>query len=247
MSTLTRTETPVWTKQCFESDIAGVPFVKLDMDAVKSIDVLADELEHAGVYLALTRLDGGHLNLVPDLVAAGFEKVETLVTFYQPVRRGVTDPEVTLASPADSESCVDLALHAFTYDRLHQDPRVPDGLADEIRAAWVRNNLEGRAAASLVIRKGNEIAGFNLCLKRDRTAIIDLIAIDPDYHRQGLGKRLIEAAFAHFGDTIDGIRVGTQLENSASIKLYQSTGFQEEKRQTTLHWVNDAINWGARP
>jgi len=52
---------------------------------------------------------------------------------------------------------------------------------------------------------------------------------------------MIEAAFAHFGDTIDGIRVGTQEDNTASVKLYERAGFALESRQVTLHWVHPEV------
>ena len=75
----------------------------------------------------------------------------------------------------------------------------------------------------------------------DIAAIIDLIAVAAPFRRQGIAGQMIEAAFDHFGDTIDGIRVGTQEDNLASMRLYERAGFAVERRDVTLHWVNPKV------
>ena len=234
--------------QSFESGIAGAPVARLS-----GLTVAEPAFPHAlaqavtswietGVWLVSCRLPAGQDGLRETLIAAGFLPIETLVTFHQAARPPARSVHgIALAAADDAEACVDLALAAFTFDRLHRDARVPGAVADTIRAAWVRNDLNGRAAAPLVARRDGRVVGFNLCLLRGRTAVIDLIAVDSEHRGQGLGADLIEAAFGHFGETVDGIRVGTQAENPASIRLYEKTGFNVETRETTLHWVNPGV------
>ena len=69
----------------------------------------------------------------------------------------------------------------------------------------------------------------------------DLIAVAAPFRRQGIAGQMIEAAFDQFGETIDGIRVGTQEDNLASIRLYERAGFAVERRDVTLHWVNSQV------
>ncbi|HBC09129.1 MAG TPA: hypothetical protein DC046_16330 [Rhodospirillaceae bacterium] len=235
-------------EQAFETGVTGLPVAKLTLTADPGPDIasaLSDmkaSWQANGTWLVSCRIPADRTDLAGILHDIGFQTVETLVTFYQPARpaRNLT-AETGPARADETEPCVGLALTAFTYDRLHRDTRVPPAVADIIRAAWVRNDMGGRAAAPLVARVGGRVAGFNLCLQTGRTAVIDLIAVAADFRRRGLAGQMIEAAFAHFGDTIDGIRVGTQEDNAASVKLYESAGFAVESRQVTLHWVNPGV------
>ena len=235
-------------EQAFETGVAGVPVAKLTLPAESGPDLqstlgsLETSWRTSGTWLVSCRIPVDRADLRRLLEGVGFQAVETLVTFYQPVRaaRGLT-AETGLARAGEIDTCIDLALSAFTFDRLHRDPRVPHAVADAIRAEWVRNDMAGRAAAPLVARIDGRVAGFNLCLKTDRTAVIDLIAVAADFRRRGLAGQMIEAAFAHFSGAIDGIRVGTQEDNTASVRLYESAGFSVETRQITLHWVNPEV------
>lgn len=235
-------------EQTFETGVTGLPVAKLALPADAGPDIapalgdLKESWQANGTWLVSCRIPADRTDLAELLEGIDFQVVETLATFYQPARpaRNLT-AETGLARADETEPCVSLALTAFTYDRLHRDARVPHAVADIIRAAWVRNDMTGRAAAPLVARIDGRVAGFNLCLQTGRTAVIDLIAVAADFRRRGLAGQMIEAAFAHFGDAIDGIRVGTQEDNAASIKLYESAGFTVENRQVTLHWVNPQV------
>lgn len=234
-------------EQAFETGIAGLPVAKLtlpdkDDGLAPALAGIEQSWREQGIWLVSCRVPADRPNVIQELENIDFSAIETLVTFFQkarPARDLIA--QTGLVRTDEIETCVDLALGAFIYDRLHRDKRVPDRIADAIRAAWVRNDMTGRAAAPLVARINGRVAGFNLCLKSGRTAVIDLIAVASDFRRRGLAGQMIEAAFHHFGDTIDGIRVGTQEDNTASIKLYESAGFEVETRQVTLHWVNPEV------
>jgi ribosomal protein S18 acetylase RimI-like enzyme len=235
-------------EQTFETGVAGLPVAKLTVPAEAGLDLSAQlhdmttAWRDGGTWLVSCRVPADRTDQIDALDAAGFNAVETLVTFYQPTRPARDlHIETGPARPDETETCVDLALSAFTFDRLHRDSRVPDTVADAIRTAWVRNDLAGRAAAPLVARIDGQVAGFNLCLQTGRTAIIDLIAVASPFRRRGIAGQMIEAAFDHFGETIDGIRVGTQEDNLASMRLYERAGFAVERRDVTLHWVNPQV------
>lgn len=250
MMSLSAAAAPALTleSQAFETDVAGVPVARLTVARAPANSVAA---ELAGAvaawkqdrrWLVSCRVPENWAEIRAALEAAGFLAVEALVTFYQAARtpRG-TAAETGLARPDEIDACVDLALGAFTFDRMHRDDRVPHRVADAIRAAWVRNDMTGRAAAPLVVRQDGRVAGFNLCLLKDRTAVIDLIAVGADFRRQGLAAQMIEAAFGHFQGRIDGIRVGTQEANQASMRLYEGAGFVVERREVTFHWINPEV------
>lgn len=252
-------------RQAFESDLIGLTVEKLVLspqDVPES--ALGDHIEgwrRKEVWLVSCRVPDDAAPLKAALRDAGFREIETLVTLSRPAPKTPAAPAapaapetsappaalaelptgIRRATSADRQACIEIAGRAFSDDRLHADPLVPDHIADRVRTHWVANDLDGRADLALVAEKSGRVAGFNLLLKRGRDAVIDLIAVDPDFRRQGLGAALIDGAFAAFGSSIDGMRLGTQAANTASLKMYARSGFHEAERHVTFHWINDQV------
>ncbi len=231
-----------WSEQAFETDMAGVPVGKLRVSGTPGRPEAAgliDEWRREDVWLVSCRVNEADQETADVLENAGFRRIETLVTLSQPARpANATTLDIRMAGAEDIGACVSVAKASFILDRLHRDPEVPDGFADQVRAAWIANDINGRAAAPLIASIDGEIAGFNLCVLRDRTAAIDLIATAPKHRRKGVAAQLIDAAFRVFGSEIDEMRVGTQADNLASLRLYEQAGFSKESGQITLHWTN---------
>jgi len=230
--------------QPFETDLLGVPVGRLTLSRD---DATADGVESL---IAGWRADGVWLvscrvleisSAVMALTKQGFRIVETLVTFRRTLHPRPTPDGVEFAEAWDAAVCVEIAGRAFANDRLHRDPRVPGAVADRVREKWVLNDLGGRADARFVVRDGRQAVGFNLCLLDGQEAVIDLIAVDVGRQNKGLGRRLVEAALAHYGGRARTIRVGTQADNAPSIALYRGAGFVEAARRITLHWVNPDV------
>jgi ribosomal protein S18 acetylase RimI-like enzyme len=228
----------------FETDLLGVPVGKLVVrgngdgkDAADRLARLAAGWSERRTWLVSCRVPVAS-PLIGALEGVGFQTIETLVTFRHDLADAPAAADVEPARPDDTDACVAIAKRAFIHDRLHRDPRVPDAAADLIREAWVRNDLGGRADASLVVRADGAVVGMNLCLLDRDEAVIDLIAVDVGHQGQGLGRKLVEGALARYRGRARTMRVGTQADNTASIKLYQGTGFVEADRQITLHWIN---------
>lgn len=177
-----------------------------------------------------------------DLTAAGFRRIETLVTFEiaiadLPMRGIPVGFEIRQAGTADIESCRSLAIAELRHNRFHADPGIDDTAADAMRAAWVENDIRGRADQVLLACQDGKIVGFNALMVRDDAVIIDLIAVSAKAQGQGIGKALVAA----IGKAEDCrmIRVGTQAANGTSIAFYKSLGFHEIDRQDTWHWMPD--------
>ena len=92
----------------------------------------------------------------------------------------------------------------------------------------------GRADKVFVSRDAGRITGFNACLFRHGTAIIDLIGIAPGHQRKGLGRALMQAAMSHYSGKASSMLVGTQSRNHASLALYMSLGFRVHGSAFTL-------------
>lgn len=226
----------------FEEGAFGAPVWRVDVGDGVALDPVAlanlsDEARAQGVALISARLPAGHVSN-DALRDAGFRLVERLLILRREIPGEYKpQPDVTLAHPNDAEACAAIARRSFSSDRFHADPKLPDPLADEIKARWARNGVEGRADASLVVHAGPALAGFCLCMRSRDDAMIDLMAVDAPYRRNGLGRWLVRGSLAHYAGRARHLFVKTQQMNAASLGLYQSEGFTVDSVSLTWHWT----------
>jgi dTDP-4-amino-4,6-dideoxy-D-galactose acyltransferase len=185
------------------------------------------------------RLIAARLDPVQDLSPFGFRRVETLTTFEGALDAPTGWPDgVRRGEPSDAGACADIAVQAFTHDRWHADPQIPDTAADAFKRAWVENDVRGRADTVLIAEdERGGVDGFLLVLERERIAIIDLIAVAPKAQGRGVGRRLLQALAAECGQRRRLGRAGTQDTNLAAARLYESAGWRLADRQTGWHWT----------
>lgn len=132
---------------------------------------------------------------------------------------------VRWARPEDRTAVEGIARTSFRYSRFHLDPRIPQGKADNIKAAWVGNYFEGQRGDALVVAEsGGSCTGFLLLIKTDNAWVIDLIAVDAPYRGRGTAEAMIRFAEAHADRP--RFRVGTQAANIPSLRLYEKMGFR---------------------
>ena len=78
----------------------------------------------------------------------------------------------------------------------------------------------------VVAEQGGEIVGFTQLLKASgEVLIIDLIAVKATYRGQGVAQEMIRFSSSAFGHT-SVMRVGTQIANTVSLRVYQGMGFR---------------------
>lgn len=224
------------TAQPFDSAFLGGPVYRLaggttlGHDDVRKVEAWAEGTDAA---LVIARAAS------PDAAAfAGsrFRRVETLVTLERSLANAPASipAGIRFSRPEDAEACADIAAASFTDDRYHADPNTVHA-ADAIKAAWARNDVQGRADAGFVAVSGRAIIGFNLCLLGNGVASIDLIATSSAWRGRGFGRALVRAALAHYRERARVMQVGTQATNTASLALYRAEGFAEVARADTWH------------
>ena len=236
---------PSIDRQDFESGILGRPVYRLTLPPpprsstlAGPLAVLRERLTREAVGLVACRIEAGDGEAAAALQAAGFRRIECLVTLSRPL--GVPQempPGTGPAMPADHEPCLVIGRTAFIFDRFHADDRFPDEVADRIKEAWVRNSFAGRADACLVCRGGAIAVGFVLCRLPRGEPVIDLIAVAPSHQGRGHGRRLVAAAMAHYARNYATISVATQQSNLPSMALYRALGFAVIGSELTYHWV----------
>lgn len=232
-------------EQPFESAVFGRPVARIALANGFDPSALALDLAEAqkewstgSAWLVSCRIPSTDIDAAAILTSAGFEKVETLVTFEHLLNNDVSDTHgTTLGGPDSADPSVEIARTAFHDDRFHRDKRVPKDGADELKARWVANSFAGRADAIVVRHENERVVGFCACLYREPHAVIDLIATAPDAQGRGHGHALVTGALTHYTGRAQTMRVGTQLDNHRSRKLYVESGFAEISRADTFHWV----------
>lgn len=170
------------------------------------------------------------------LAALGFRVVDTGVTLEWRTEAGGTNASgVRHARPEDLEAVMGLARRGFSQSRFHLDPAIPKELADEIKSRWAGNFFSrSRGDHMIVAEAEGRVAGFlQLLDAADGALVIDLIAVDPAVRRRGLGRTMIGYASRLAKKPL--MRVGTQVANTGSLRLYENLGFRTVASSYLMH------------
>lgn len=230
--------------QPFETACLGLHTRRLSRLAARSgaeatlsglASAVVDAARRDGVALLSCRVPERDREALAALHAAGFAVMECLLTLEAPLAGAGGPEDVAIAGAEDAAEVARLAEGAFHSDRFHTDPRIPTAAADALKAAWAANACRGRADRVFIIRQEGEVLGFNACLRRASTAVIDLIAVAPQARGRGFGGRLVRAAQSHYAGRCSMLRVGTQAGNGASLRLYQAQGMRVVDAALTFH------------
>lgn len=83
----------------------------------------------------------------------------------------------------------------------------------------------------LTARRGDELAGFAIMTFGDEDAHLNLLAVEPRYRRQGIGRRLVNwlEASARVAGTFS-ISLEVRVRNVAARSFYTRLGYREADR-----------------
>jgi len=169
-------------------------------------------------------------------VAAGFRIVDTHVVLECTGAQHREPQAVRTAIASDHAPVLAIAERAFIWSRFHRDPRFPRELANRVKRAWAENCLAGkRGEEVLVVTEDGAAAGFLAVLKAGNAAVIDLVAVHPERQGRKLGETLTHAFAARWAKRAERLRVGTQLANTAAMRLYERMGFRVAEAKYVLH------------
>ncbi len=177
------------------------------------------------------------VDTVRQLEELGFRVVDTNVTFKGVVSGGRSNSGATRwARPGDRNAVMTLAAHCFDHSRLHLDPMIPRAVADRSRAEWAGTFFAGKRGDHMILGEcDGALAGFaQLIGPRDGVLTIDLIGVAAPFRRRGVAGSLVSAAGAIPGTR--SLRVGTQIANIGSLRLYEGLGFRIAETHYVLHY-----------
>ena len=211
------------------------------------------DAEARGIRFLSVRLPEGALAALHVVEAVGFRIIESFLTFSRKTgsaipfvrsetRDGRSDFHIRLAQPDEMEAVASIAYRAFQSFRLRVDPQLPESRARHSRREWVRNGFKGRAEAIYVAENENRLVGFVLLRSKtdtEKTAEIELIAVEPGFHGKGIGKALVARAIRHYQGKTSEIHVGTQAKNLQAVGLYARMGFSVARSEFSFHRHSD--------
>jgi GNAT superfamily N-acetyltransferase len=190
-----------------------------------------------------TKVETAEPGAVRDLGAAGLSVVDVNVTLDRspaPVASTTTDVRVDDVRPEQHAAILDIAGRAFRYSRFHLDPLIPRALAHRVKREWIASYLAGRRGERLLVATlDGRTVGFLAVLAAEAPGkvarVIDLVATAPEAQGLGVGTALVSAFIRVAAPTSDVLRVGTQIANAPSIRLYTRLGFQVARSTYVMH------------
>lgn len=177
------------------------------------------------------------------LEAKNFLLIDTNLTLKKMISRKVESSKTDnfrLASAVDEKEVTAIARRNFSFSRFHLDCAFNRIKANAVKAAWTKAYFSGkRGDVMIVAQYDGRIAGFLQLLidKSQKSLIIDLIAVDKPFQGKGIASSMITFAENKFCN-LKYIRVGTQIANLPSLKLYESSGFRIDSANYVLHYHN---------
>jgi ribosomal protein S18 acetylase RimI-like enzyme len=186
----------------------------------------------------MSRVPAEDVAAAEELVDAGFRVVDVNVTLEREGGEGLSGTSVAPATADQHDALLEVAGSCFRYSRFHLDPRIPAQLAHRVKREWVRSYVEGRRGIEL-LAAGTD--GFLAALEApDGARVIDLVGVASAARGRGLGESLVGAFAQRHGGDGRTLRVGTQVANVPSLRLYEKLGFRIVSASYVLHrHVND--------
>jgi dTDP-4-amino-4,6-dideoxy-D-galactose acyltransferase len=135
----------------------------------------------------------------------------------------------------------ELAFISGAYSRFRLDGNFPAGSYERLYKQWLDKSIQQEETMVLVSLEKKDIKGFITVElpPHQKEARIGLVAVSPDFQRQGVATQLINgakqiAAKAGFM----GLSVTTQGANTSAVLLYERNGFQLTSRTWVYHLWN---------
>ncbi|MGH2933087.1 MAG: GNAT family N-acetyltransferase [Gaiellaceae bacterium] len=183
--------------------------------------------------LHTVKVPASEVAAVAELEALGFGVVDVNVTLERTGFDGVASPSVAVATPEQHDALLDVAGSCFRYSRFHLDPHIPRESADRVKREWVRSYVEGRRGIEL-LASGTD--GFLAVLEApDGARVIDLVGVATSAQGRGAGEALVVAFAARHGGGGRTLRVGTQVANVPSLRLYEKLAYRIVGATYVLH------------
>jgi len=191
-------------------------------------------------YFVFSKIRTDLVNMWQCLEKADFKLIDTNVKFelhgnISFERKQQKDIEICFAKKKHQQIAGEIARDNFIYSRFHLDPLIDNDIANQIKQNWVKNYFFGNRGDEMVLALlNNEPVGFLQLIIKDKELFIDLIGVAKIAQGRGIASSMIQFASKNIKRSC--IKVGTQIGNLPSIKLYQKLGFVITESDYVFHY-----------
>lgn len=217
-----------WLSEIFQGNVFKLVIKSWPKKKSLNLNKLIDDFCIKRPVFIYTKISVNAVDHIRALEECNFHLVDTNIVFQKRIDRSgsMRGPvAVRLARPEDRDNVGCLARYSLVYSRFHLDQKIDIETANTVKANWAMNYfLKKRGNEMVVSELDSKIIGFLQLIYDKETLCIDLIAVDKNHRRKGIASSMIKFA----ENNIDGfnyIEVGTQLSNSASLRLYEKLDF----------------------
>lgn len=126
----------------------------------------------------------------------------------------------------------------FNLTHFCKSPYFDNYLCDDFYKNWILKNVKGRTDENYIALYEKEIIGFIFGKKKDLKINIDLLWVNENFRRLGLGKFLVLSLIRN--NKCEEIIVNTQIDNYSAVKLYTKMGFTITEVLAVYHKNNRA-------
>ena len=188
------------------------------------------------------RVPAAHVPVASRLTSAGFRIVDTNVTLAWTATSLPEASHVTVRDAREDQfgAVQDIASTTFRWSRFHLDPLIPKDVANRVKRLWIESYCRRRRGSALYAAEvDGRTAGFLAVIESRHdsrgTAIIDLVGVARGAEGRGVGTALTMHFVREWKDRADELRVGTQVANTRSLRLYERLGFRVAESAYVLH------------
>lgn len=147
------------------------------------------------------------------------------------------------------EQITKIAKGAFKIDRFHSDPLLPAEKSDMYYEKWAENLCKGLADEIYVVieQKNSSVVGFISVTYKDKTAIVGLAAIKPEYQGNGLFTYMMSEVITVLKTKtgIEYLHYGTQLSNIPILKtMTKFSGIILYSNHVLHKMLYSGLKWG---
>lgn len=162
------------------------------------------------------------------------------ITFRRPVTETALPENITEASIQSPELLFDLAILAGTHSRFFNDPNIPKEKAEDLYRQWIKNELQSDGNDRVFQYNMEHIAAGCVSFAQQNSDVrIGLIAVLPQWQKQGIGRKLLDAVMHHaHKENAITLSVVTQASNLAAVQLYTHYQMTLQHSIFTYHvWI----------
>jgi mycothiol synthase len=162
----------------------------------------------------------------------GFEPELTVLHLHASVNaEGGREPWVTTFREEDTDEWLALNARAFAHH--------------PVQGAITRAELETTMAEPwfkredfLLFHEHKRIVAYSWMKLEESIGEFYVVGVDPDHRGQGLGRRMVDAGFAHLADRgIRSAKLNVESDNIPALRLYHSMGFTENAVDVRYRWA----------